>query len=193
MRAITTIYLALTALGILLPISAIAGGAGSNSITLTGEAKALCQLPLPSAKSANNSTFDGNKISIAQLLDEDTAMVKDSETNISYGVTMCNYAAFLSVSSQNGGMTRTSGTDTAVAGSGAFLDIIDYTVSVDWGSVKIANFDTALHRTDRKAVTQASGANQAELLVKVSTQKGNTPVLRGTYTDVITVNVGPIP
>jgi hypothetical protein len=176
--------------GALSPFAAFADGTASTNITLSGEAKPVCHLPGPTSSTGTNTSIDGNKISISQLLDEDTAMVKTSEANITYGQAMCNYAAYLSVASANGGMIRTSGTDVAVSGSGTFLDIIDYTIAIDWGTIKIESFDTAQHRTDKKAVKQSGGANLADLLVKISTRQGNTPVLRGTYTDTITINIG---
>lgn len=171
--------------------AALAVDHGSHNFDMGGEAVPICQMPAPTTSSTNNASFDGSKLSIAELLDENTAMVKASEVIISYPGTMCNWAATLSVASANGAMIRTSGTDTAVAGSGQFLDRIHYTVNVQWGQISIDNFNTALLTGDRKISKATGGANRADLIVTVRTAEGNTPVLNGTYTDTLTVKVGP--
>ena len=180
----------LAAMGILLPSGAIAKDSASARITMTGNAKSVCRLPSPSASNASNASFDGSKIVIGELLDEETATVKASEVAITFPGVLCNYNANLTVTSTNRGMTRTAGTDVALTGSGTFLDRLHYQIAVSWGSVKIDNFDTALLLSDGKIVRESGGANASDLYMKISMPKGNAPVLAGTYTDNIDINLG---
>lgn len=178
------------AMGISLPGEAIAKDSASARITMTGIAKSVCRLPSPSASNMNNASFDGTKIFIAELLDEETATVKASEVAITFPGVLCNYNAYLTLTSTNRGMIRTAGTDAALTGSGTFLDRLHYQIAVTWGSVKMNNFDTELLGADGKIVAQAGGANASDLYMKISMPKGNTPVLAGTYTDNVDINLG---
>ena len=70
---------------------------------------------------------------------------------------MCNYNAWLSVSSQNGGLT--SGNASTVVG-GSFLTIVPYTVQATWGTLSVT-LDTSTG--NKVAKVQSSGANAGAL------------------------------
>ena len=97
---------------------------------------------------------------------------------------MCNYNAWLSVSSQNGGLTSSNAS--SVVG-GSFLTTVPYTVQASWGTLSIT-LDTSTG--NKVAKVQAAGANVGALSLNFATQPSTLPVVQGTYTDVVTVKVG---
>jgi hypothetical protein len=177
-------------LGLCFVSNANASDSASTSIEMTGDAKPVCRLPSPSTQATANASFSGNKMVIEQLLDETNATVKASQVRLTFAGVMCNYNAYLVLSSANGGMTRISGSDDAIADSGTFLKRVDYKVVANWGTVKIDNFNTATLPENHTAWVNVGGANSADLGISIITEDGSIPVLQGHYSDTLTIKVG---
>jgi hypothetical protein len=163
-----------------------ASSSASTSFQIKGVAPQVCQLPGQAAPSgaALNATYSSNMVTIESLIDNSTAFVKSSSLTLKFDKAMCNYEAYLSLSSQNSGMTST---DAKQATAGEFLSKVDYTVTADWGSIRDLILDTSQQRT---AQLQTSGANSGTLTLTFATKDGSVPLVNGTYTDTIAVQIG---
>ncbi len=159
----------------------------STTFTINGVAVPVCLLGSPApAGGASNATFSANAITLTQFIDPSTALVNDSNMTLQIANAMCNYNAWLSVSSQNGGL-KSSNAPTVVAGSQGFMTIVPYSVQANWGSIGVL-LDTSTGGTVAK--TQAGGANSGSLSLAFATHKSTLPVVQGIYTDVVTVKIG---
>jgi hypothetical protein len=159
----------------------------STTFTVSGVAAQVCLLGTPApAGAASNATFSANTITLTQFIDPSTALVNDASMTLQIANAMCNYNAWLSVSSQKGGLKSGNATQ-VVAGSQGFLTVVPYTVQATWGAISVL-LDTSTGAT--VARTQAGGANSAGLSLAFATRKSALPVVQGTYTDVVTVQIG---
>ncbi|ADP72378.1 hypothetical protein Rvan_3182 [Rhodomicrobium vannielii ATCC 17100] len=163
-----------------------ASSSASTSFQIKGVAPQVCQLPGQAAPSgaASNATYSSNMVTIESLIDNTTAFVKSSSLTLKFDKAMCNYEAYLSLSSQNSGMTST---DARQATAGEFLSKVDYTVTANWGSIRELILDTSQQRT---AQLQTAGANSGTLTLTFATKDGDIPLVNGTYTDTIAVQIG---
>jgi hypothetical protein len=147
----------------------------------------VCVLGSASASgAASNATYAANTITLTQFLDPTTALVNQSTLTLQTANAMCNYNAWLSLSSQNGGLTSSNAGGIA-AGSSGFLTVVPYSVQANWGTVNVS-LDTSTGA--KLAKVQAGGANSGSLSLTFMTQKSALPVVEGTYTDIVTVKVG---
>jgi hypothetical protein len=185
---VSTVISGLAALSICGCSSAQASDTASTEFEITGTAPPVCRFSQHTTPNAQNASLDGTMIEINQLLDEINATVKQSKLELTFPNVMCNYNAYLVVSSANGGMQRDQGSDIAVADSGSFLDHVDYKVAAVWGSVAIEDLDTSTGQ--KSAWKEAGGANSADLIVTVTTDQGTVPVYQGHYSDTLTIKVG---
>ena len=177
----------LAAQSLLQPSWAQTNSSGSASYNVTGIAVPVCVLGSASASgAASNATFAASTITLTQFLDPTTALVNASTMTLQMANAMCNYNAWLSVSSQNGSLTSSNAGGVA-SGSGGFLSAVPFTVQANWGSIGVM-LDTSTGA--KVAKVQTGGANSGTLSLTFATQKSALPVVQGTYTDVVTVTVG---
>ncbi|MBJ7532821.1 hypothetical protein JDN40_01650 [Rhodomicrobium vannielii ATCC 17100] len=178
----------LLAAGLCVPqaMAQTASSSASTSFQIKGVAPQVCQLPGQAAPSgaASNATYASNMVTIESLIDNSTAFVKSSSLTLKFDKAMCNYEAYLSLSSQNRGMTST---DAKQATAGEFLSKVDYTVTADWGSIRDLILDTSQQST---AQLQTAGANSGTLTLTFATKDGSVPLVNGTYTDTVAVQIG---
>ena len=157
----------------------------STSFTVTGVAVPVCLLGAATTTGGQtNATYAANTITLTQFIDPSTALVTASTMPLQISNAMCNYNAWLSVSSQNGGLTSSNAS--SVVG-GSFLTVVPYTVQASWGTLSIT-LDTSTG--NKVAKVQAAGANVGTLSLTFATQASTLPVVQGTYTDVVTVKIG---
>lgn len=157
----------------------------SINFTVTGVAVPVCLLgPATATGGATNATYAANTITLTQFIDPSTALVTASTMPIQISNAMCNYNAWLSVSSQNGGLTSTNAS--SVVG-GTFLTTVPYTVQASWGNLSV-NLDTSTG--NKVAKVQAAGANVGALSLTFATQQSTIPVVQGTYQDIVIVKIG---
>ena len=183
-RAMTLALAALAAQAAMEPSRADTPSA-STSFTVTGVAVPVCLLGAATATGGQtNATYAANTITLTQFIDPSTALVTASTMPLQISNAMCNYNAWLSISSANGGLT--SSTASTVVG-GSFLTIVPYTVQASWGTLSIT-LDTSTG--NKVAKVQAAGANVGALSLNFATQPSTLPVVQGSYSDVVTVKVG---
>ncbi len=166
--------------------SAAGSSSASTTFTVTGVAPQVCQLSSPAvAGDTTNATFSSssNSVTLTKFIDPVTAYLNDASLTVRFEKAMCNYNAYLSLTSSNGGMTSS---DAKTPASGDFITTVPYTVTADWGSVKGLVLDTAI---TKKVSAQAAGANTGALSLTFQTKSIAKPVVQGSYADVVTVKV----
>jgi hypothetical protein len=159
----------------------------STTFQIKGFAPQVCQLPGQAAVAGavTNATYSSNIVTLTDFIDSTTAFVKGSTLTLKFDRAMCNYEAYLSLSSQNGGMTSS---DAKQAAAGDFLSRVDYTVTANWGSISNLVLDTS--KAARSVNLQSAGANSGPLTLTFATKDGTVPVVNGNYTDTVTVQIG---
>jgi hypothetical protein len=158
----------------------------SQTFTINGTAAAVCLLGTPNSSGSNNATYAANTITLTQFIDPSTALVNAASMTLNISNAMCNYSAWLSIGSQNGGL-KPSSAATVVSGSGGFLTLVPYTVTANWGAVQVMLDTSSGNNTAR---VQAGGANSGSLSLVFATQKSSLPVVQGNYSDTVTVKIG---
>ena len=157
----------------------------SMSFSVTGNAVPVCVLGAMSAGGgANNATFSTNQISLTTFIDPSTALVNASAMTLQTSNAMCNYNAYVTLTSQNGGLTSSNASGVV---SGTFLTSVPYTVTAQWGSLNVI-LDTT--NNNKKVQVPVGGANVGSLSLTFATQKSSTPVVQGTYQDTVTLTIG---
>lgn len=142
-------------------------------------------------------TFDED-----ELVDKTTARAKAVRQYVKL-TAFCNYVGHkVSLESQNNGLTN----DATVPSYGDFHNRIKYKARItDWGRVTGVSYDLALFETDGDLKTRigssksassaeithaihASGDKTADLLIE--TFGSTVPLVRGDYSDVLTIKLG---
>ena len=157
-----------------------------HQLAVTTTIMPVCTLSSPAASGASvNASFAANTIPLTQLVDPTTALVNEASLTLQSANAMCNKNAWLKLQSRNGGLT-TSAASGVASGSGAFLTVIPYTVAATWGGLSLT-LDTSTGAKVAKEPT--GGPNAGPLSLNLVTQKSASPVLQGTYSDVLMVKV----
>lgn len=167
---------------------AMAGDSGTTQLSVGGTAPAICHMSGPSAVNSGNTSIQSTSITVSSLIKEQDATIQSWEATLNFPATMCNYAAVLSLSSQNGGM-KIVGTATQPV-SGQFLTQVHYRATAKWGPLEELTLDTAVVGTDPVSL-QAPGPVQGDLLMSIQAPASTLPLVQGYYQDRIIVKVGP--
>jgi hypothetical protein len=177
---------ALAAQAAITPSRAEDNSSAGVNIGMTGVAVPVCLLGAPTPAGGSNATYAANAITLTEFIDPSTALVKQSSMTLQISNAMCNYNAYLSVTSQNGGLTSADASG-VVGDAGSFMTVVPYTLQASWGNVNVT-----LNTKDgnKKAQVQAGGANSAAMSLNFATQNSTLPVVQGHYTDTVTVKVG---
>jgi hypothetical protein len=165
-----------------------AADSASSELTISGTSPQICQMPDPSATNTGNASYTNAEITVTNLVNPQDATVQSWSASLNYTEVMCNYAAVLSLKSQNGGMT-VIGTQTTPVG-GQFLTKVDYTATAKWGSLSELVLNTSSDGVEPVSL-QTAGANKADLTVDIETDASNIPLLEGQYQDTLIIKVGP--
>ena len=157
----------------------------SMSFSVTGNAVPVCLLGAMSpGGGAANATYSTNQISLTQFIDPSSALVNASTMTLQTSNAMCNYNAYVTLTSQNGGLTSSNASGVV---SGTFLTSVPYTVTAQWGSLNVT-LDTT--NSNKKVQVPVGGANVGPLSLTFATQKSSTPVVQGNYQDTVTLTIG---
>lgn len=167
---------------------AMAGDSGTAQLSVGGTAPAICHMSGPSAVNSGNTSIQSTSVTISSLIKEQDATIQPWEATLNFPATMCNYAAVLSLSSQNGGM-KIVGTTTQPAG-GQFLTQVHYRATAKWGPLDELTLDTAIATTNPVSL-QAPGPVQGDLLMSIQGPGSTLPLVQGYYQDRIIIKVGP--
>jgi hypothetical protein len=140
----------------------------------------------------NASEPAGSEVRIVDLVDTSTLSTRAATLN--FGVdAACNYPHRVTIRSQNNGLRR----DTPATGVG-IASAIPYTASVNWGDVDLSFFADAVNVTQVERVVATTQAVSGQLSVRVAVVAGatnlgpNRPLGAGEYSDVISIEVGPL-
>jgi len=170
---------------------AYADSEASMEFTIEGTAEKVCIMPEPSVMSEDNTSVTGQTITIDTLINEGDATLNTASAQLKFPDVMCNYPAKVSIKSGRGGLIRLDpGAAQAQAGSEEFKDRIDYRVDGNWGSLQLPQFTTEGVSEGYSQSIVAGGANKADMIVNLTVDGQDIPVLTGSYTDNIIVQVG---
>ena len=171
----------------LIATDAYSDPSASAPLGIRGTSQPVCQLPDPTVTSRNNTTISNKSITVDNLINLQDATVLAWDATMTFPRVMCNWSAFVSLQSQNGGMKPVGAVASVL--NGEFGTQVDYTATAKWGTVPQLTLSTA--SAGQAAVSQlASGANQADLVVTISTPPSSVPLLAGEFQDNLIVKVG---
>ncbi len=180
------------ACGFLVAGAVLAADTSTTVVTLSGTAPSTCNIPTaPSAPSASNMTLAGggtaaaNTVNVSSIFDATTGALTGGNITLRFGNVICNYNATVGLRTLNGNLTAAAGT---IVG-GTFLNDIDYTAQATWGAAPVAT----LNATGTAGATTnvvSGGANVADLDLTITVAPSATPVIGGTYSDTLTLQVG---
>jgi len=169
---------------------------GAATYTVIGSVPQLCTMADPQLLNGsapiNVTSLTGNSIRITQLTDPATMATRAASFDIGF-TAECNYAHRLVVESQNNGLWRS-----ALTGEGpGFADAVPYTAVVRWGDTtttfradaEVRQISTITVPVNRP--TQGVIELQFQILAGASNLQSFSPLLAGTYSDIIRVTVEP--
>jgi hypothetical protein len=171
----------------LIATDAYSDQSASAPLAIRGTSQPVCQMPDPNVTSNNNTTISNKSITVDNLINLQDATVLAWDATMTFPRVMCNWSAFLSLQSENGGM-KPVGTAASVL-NGDFGKQVNYTATAKWGTVPQLTLSTA--SAGQTAVSKlASGPNQADLVVTISTPASSVPLVAGEFQDNLIVKVG---
>jgi hypothetical protein len=159
---------------------------GSGRLAFAGEAARACLIGKPEATGGFNATLTGSNegtstIAIGQLVSPTDASPMASSINLGFQV-ICNHAHSVSVRSGQRGLQLQQGTPA----SGAFGTTVDYTFGMAWsGQNRQANASAG--QLQINAPDGAAGI----LSVSIETPGTGRPLVAGTYSDSVIVELTP--
>jgi hypothetical protein len=165
-----------------------AADTGTSEFTIQGTAQPVCDLSPPAAQTQDNVNVEGTSITVTNLINQNDATIQPFTATIKFDQVMCNYSAYVTIASANGGLQPVNAPNTAVDGSGEFLTHVDYTVNATWGSVTLPQLNTASGLNTVQEL--ASGPNQADLIVTIATPGSAMPLAQAEYLDTLTIQIG---
>lgn len=187
----TTIALVMLAGLGLSSVEVYADSQASMEFTIQGTAEKVCIMPEPNVMTSDNVSVTGQNITIDTLINEGDATLNTASVQLKFPEVMCNYPAKVSIKSMRGGLIRLDpGAAQMQAGSEEFKDRVDYRVSGSWGSLQLPQFTTEGVSEQYSQSVEAGGANKADMIVNLTVDGQDIPVLTGNYTDNIVVEVG---
>lgn len=180
--------------------SAFAGSpTATSTVNLTGTSPTVCTLdvnPTVNASSGSGSSFSlsGNTLTVTSLFDTTDSHIVAGSTTLRY-VGMCNYAHNVSIKSTNGVMVN--GAFVAPVG-GTFVERVGYAANFTWAGSsattgildKTSTSANAAFGAQTSSDTAIAGANAGNLDVTLDFAANANPVVSGTYTDVLTAQIG---
>ena len=174
-------------------------GGANPAVFLTdvgGRIPQFCSIGAPSlsqtANPVNVRALSGATLEIENFLNATTLATQAASVEVAFDA-VCNYPHLLSLGSANNGLWRQS---TAIA-IAPFANAVPYRALATWGD-QVVNLDA--DSGSRRAVvssilTQSARFGQVTLSLQVASGATNvatnSPLLQGSYSDLITVTLGP--
>lgn len=165
----------------------------ASDLGFGGTATPLCSFTaLPSELAADNMSLTAggsNKIQIDTMIDPSSSLLKPSSIQIEI-IGTCNQTHYVSVMTRNGGLALSS---TAQVVDGAFLSHVNYRTQVNWaGKTAVMSTDGAPGK--KTPTTVVGGTNHGPLSLRIIVDELENdmgmPVVAGTYSDILTVQIG---
>jgi len=179
----------LASLCILAPVSAQAqtSDVGQGRLDISGQAPSACLISAPTSATGANTSFQSTgaqqgQITINQLADAQTATPIASSINLALPI-ICNTAHTLTISTSNGGLLRLGG----VVGpeTNGFRQFLPYRVGATWAG-QTAN---ATSQAGATITINASDGAAGQLNLEVSTPGGGDPLVAGSYSDELVIQL----
>ena len=187
MRALPFLIAAMT-LGAV-PAQAQELNRGTQRLEMIGDAGVACVAGTARPVRQDNATWQdggpsGGRVVIVNLVDPNTATTRGSTMEVAVPL-VCNAAHSITLRSFNGGLLREGSNGNR--GTGGFSQFQTYDVSVAWQS-QTARVGGA---TTSASLTQGQPA-KGDLVVDIVVPRGTTPLVAGTYTDAVVVEIQPV-
>lgn len=159
----------------------------TGHIDLIGEAPAACLVKAPAGSDGSNASFEplsagAGRIRIEQLADLADATPRSAAIRVELPV-ICNSPHRVVLRSGNGGLRREGAA--AAAPTGPFREFLPYRLGISWGG------DQAERNSDAGTplVIGTNAARSGEMTVLFSLASGGMPLVAGTYSDEIILEV----
>lgn len=161
----------------------------SQQVVMRGDAPVGCVANSARAGNALNASWqeqgpNGGRVVITSLVDDTSATARASAIQLSLPV-ICNSSHRITVRSSNGGLLR-QGASGNRNGRGGFSEFQAYDVALQWQQqvVRIGG------NTGTATLNQAQPA-KGDLVVDIAVPRGTTPLVAGTYSDAVVVEIRP--
>lgn len=161
----------------------------TQRLEMQGDAPVGCVANGARASNQRNATYQdngptGGVVVFPNLVDETTAATRESSIELAVAV-VCNTSHNITVRSFNGGLVRL-GAIAARSGSGGFSEVQTYAVGLQWQQQTV--------KLDGATASAAIFYNQpakGDLIVDIAVPRGTNPLVAGTYTDAVVVEIRP--
>jgi len=184
---------------------AFAAASASNGVAISGTSTPTCTLNSGVQSAATNATYTpgagASTLAVTTLASATDATLQTTSATVTF-VGMCNYAHNVGLMSANSGLQNASTSNDPLATSGSFIKKIGYTASYQWAGHSSTGSETLTFTNDvgtgssaaatvtKGATFAVSGANRGNLVLQFDIAGLATPVVAGTYTDTLTVQIG---
>ena len=161
----------------------------SQRIELHGDAPAGCVANAARASKQIGATYQdngptGGVVVFPNLVDETTAATRASSIELALPV-VCNTSHMITVHSYNGALVRL-GAKAARSGSGGFSEMQTYDVGLQWQQRTVQ-----LGTQTASAAISYNQPAKGDLIVDIAVPRGTNPLVAGTYTDAVVVEIRP--
>ena len=126
----------------------------------------------------------GGVVVFPNLVDESTAATRASSIELAVPV-VCNTSHLITVRSYNGALVRL-GANAARSGSGGFSEMQTYDVGLQWQQQTVQ-----LGTQTASAAISYNQPAKGDLIVDIAVPRGTNPLVAGTYTDAVVVEIRP--
>ncbi len=179
----------------LISFAAYGNDGGGSNLSVGGHSDPTCAFESAPAlvnatnMSLNSATASSGQISINELVDQNTSTLNVASIELEISG-LCNQAHTLSLKTTSGGLVPQEAK--SVAG-GPFILHVNYRATVQWGN-QTAVLETNSTPGAKSASGVIPGANQGVLNLTLdidnTTNDMNVPLVEGTYSDTLVVQIG---
>ena len=161
----------------------------SQRLEMLGNAPAGCVANSARASKLVGATYQdngptGGVVVFPNLVDESTAATRASSIELAVPV-VCNTSHLITVRSYNGALVRL-GANAARGGSGGFSEMQTYNVGLQWQQQTVQ-----LGTQTGSAAISYNQPAKGDLIVGIAVPRGTNPLVAGTYTDAVVVEIRP--
>ena len=161
----------------------------SQRLEMLGNAPAGCVANSARASKQIGATYQdngptGGVVVFPNLVDESTAATRASSIELALPV-VCNTSHLITVRSYNGALVRL-GANAARSGSGGFSETQTYDVALQWQQQTVQ-----LGPQAASAAIAFGQPAKGDLIVDIAVPRGTNPLVAGTYTDAVVVEIRP--
>ena len=161
----------------------------SQKLEVLGDAPAACVANAATATNQVNAMFQSNGptggvVVFPTLVDQTTATARASSIALSLPV-VCNTSHRITLRSANGGLQR-EGSSAGGNSAGGFREFQSYDVSLEWQG------QTAAIGAGSNSAALAQGQPaKGDMRIDIAVPQGTRPLVAGTYTDSVVVEIRP--